>query len=769
MTSTDNKIFSLVSLVAIVVAAFWGFSDLLPSEDLSFSQDGDFKIENVQKHIREIAREVHHVGTPGHKRAQEYIIGQLKSLGLEPEIQASPIFGFGWRGNVGTHIENIVARVKGKEEGKALMLLSHYDSAVPHALGAADDAHGVATIIEGLRVFLSTNPTPKRDIIILISDAEELGLFGAKAFIKHHRWINDVGFIINFEARGSGGPGYMLMETNGKNSKMLDEFLNANPRYPVANSLMYSIYKLLPNDTDLTPFREIADINGFNFAFIDDHFDYHTVQDSPERVDAESLAHQGDYFMRMIAHFSQLDSLDMTSDEDSIYFNFPLFKTLNYPFSWNVPLFVLAMLGLIALIIAGTKQGLLNTRGVLMGFIPFLIILLGGGLLAFGLWKLIALLNPQYQDILHGFPYNGYQYMAAFSFLALTICFWVYSHYLKSYDRINLFIAPLVVWLLVNLATILYLPGASFLILPVLFGLAILGINLWKGIRDTFGQYLSVLISIPAIYLVTPFISQFPVGLGISMVFISAIFIALLFGLLVPLLGLFMYQKLVAYGALIISVIFFVIASFNNGFDADRKKPNNIVYFQNTDTDESYWITRNKVLDDFLNQFLGDQPEEDELPQSSGINWWRSTYYQPTETRGIATCEVLIEEDTTIGVVRTVSFTVTPGRKVNRYVFLANEALTIETMTINGEEMDERSATYAKNRSIIDYYMGNRDNELTISMSFDAESVPSISFYSTSYDLLSHPAFEIQPRSDDMMPMPFVTGDAIVVLQKLQM
>jgi hypothetical protein len=101
--------------------------------------------------------------------------------------------------------------------------------------------------------------------------------------------------VLNFEARGSGGPSYMLLETNGKNSKLLSEFLAAKPNFPAANSLMYSVYKNLPNDTELTVFREDANINGFNFAFIGDHFDYHTAQDSYDRLDRETLVHQADY------------------------------------------------------------------------------------------------------------------------------------------------------------------------------------------------------------------------------------------------------------------------------------------------------------------------------------------------------------------------------------------------------------------------------------------------------------------------------------------
>jgi hypothetical protein len=41
----------------------------------------------------------------------------------------------------------------------------------------------------------------------------------------------------------------MLMETNGEGVKRI---CCSKHYFPVSNSLMYSIYKMLPNDTDLT-------------------------------------------------------------------------------------------------------------------------------------------------------------------------------------------------------------------------------------------------------------------------------------------------------------------------------------------------------------------------------------------------------------------------------------------------------------------------------------------------------------------------------------
>ena len=106
----------------------------------------------------------------------------------------------------------------------------------------------------------------------------------------------------------------MLLETNGKNARLIEAFEKAGADYPVTNSLAYSIYKMLPNDTDLTVLREKADINGYNFAFIDDHFDYHTANDLPENLDKETLAHQGSYLMPLLNHFSNTDIANLSSD-----------------------------------------------------------------------------------------------------------------------------------------------------------------------------------------------------------------------------------------------------------------------------------------------------------------------------------------------------------------------------------------------------------------------------------------------------------------------
>lgn len=90
-------------------------------------------------------------------------------------------------------------------------------------------------------------------------------LLGAKAFVDAHPTAKEVKVALNFEARGNGGPSIMF-ETSPDNGWLIGAFAQAAP-YPIANSLSEEIYGRLPNDTDLTVFKD-AGIAGLNFAYL---------------------------------------------------------------------------------------------------------------------------------------------------------------------------------------------------------------------------------------------------------------------------------------------------------------------------------------------------------------------------------------------------------------------------------------------------------------------------------------------------------------------
>src|SRR5690606_9879303 len=336
-----------LSLLILIGAVYWSFEALMPQNySKADAPANEFSTERALTHVKAISQEPHYVGSEAHKTVRDYIVSELHKTGLQTEIQEGYTSG-DWA-NLSKAV-NIITKIEGTGNGKALLLLTHYDSSPHSSLGASDAGSGVATILEGIRAFLSEGKKPENDIIIVFTDAEELGLNGAQLFVNEHRWTQNIGLVLNFEARGSGGPGVMLVETNGGNSELIKHFAEANPKYPMGNSLAYSVYKMMPNDTDLTVFREDANIEGFNFAFIDDHFDYHTVMDNYERLDRNTLEHQGSYLMPLLHYFSKGDLTDLKSDEDYVFVNVPVFKLINYPFSWITPMLVIAWLVFVVL------------------------------------------------------------------------------------------------------------------------------------------------------------------------------------------------------------------------------------------------------------------------------------------------------------------------------------------------------------------------------------------------------------------------------------
>jgi hypothetical protein len=351
MKKNDFSILSALFIVAVLCLMYF---TLMPRWNVdSEGPLSEFSYKRTMTQIKEISKAPHFVGSQNHQAVAAYLEKELQELGLETTTQQGSTLS-DW-GNL-VYSKNIMARIKGSDNSKALLLLSHYDSA-PHSSsrGASDDGSGVATILEGLRAFLHNKTPHKNDIIIVFTDAEELGLNGAVLFVTKHQWAKDISVALNFEARGTSGPGYMLMEVNNGNSQMVDAFAEANTSYPASNSLMYSIYKMLPNDTDLTVFREQGKIQGYNFAFIDDHFNYHTAQDDYAHLDPETIAHQGTYLMPLLRHFSNSDLTQLQSNDDQVYFNAP-FVFVHYPFGWNIPLLIAALVLFIFLAFVGARQ-----------------------------------------------------------------------------------------------------------------------------------------------------------------------------------------------------------------------------------------------------------------------------------------------------------------------------------------------------------------------------------------------------------------------------
>jgi len=726
----------------------------------------DFSTKRALEQVKNIAQKPHFVGSENHDVMANYLIKELQNMGLETSIQEG--FSFTEKGIL-TKSKNILARIKGSNSNKALLLLSHYDSA-PHSysLGASDAGSGVATILESVRAFTYDKKQHKNDIIILFTDAEELGLNGAALFVTQHHWAKGVGLVLNFEARGSSGPSYMLMETNAGNAGLVKEFASANVKYPVSNSLMYSIYKMLPNDTDLTVFREQGNIQGYNFAFIDGHFNYHTAQDDINHLSKKTLAHQGKYLMPLLDYFSNADLNTTKTSKDDVYFSIP-FTFINYPFSWVLPLLIIAFVFFLILIFIGIGKRILSFQEIARGFIPFLGSVIVSGLITFLGWKLLLIIYPQYNDLLNGFTYNGHNYIAAFTLLSLSICFAFYQIFSVKKVTMNHFVAPLFIWILINGLLALFLKGGGFLIIPVFAGLLMLTSFV---LTQKSKWILNLFLSIPALLLIAPFIQMFPIGLGLKTLFGSAILTALTFGLLLPVFGSFMRKGMAAVILFVLSIGFFAKAHYYSGYELGKAKSNSLVYILDADKNKATWATYDTNLDEWTKTYLGQNPK---VAKELNGNPLKSKYDSgftfaadaPMKVISRPTIEFL--KDSVIGGNRYLKIRITPTRKVNRYDVFANENVVIQNFKANGLSLlGQKGSKYQRQgKKLLSYYVVEQ-LPLEIEFNVATASVLDLELLESSFDLMSNPQFSMAKRANWMMPTPFVLTDAVIIKQKIK-
>ena len=765
-----NYLKTLFASLVLVLFVYVSIHSLLPSKISKIdAPETSFSTERALAYLEKISEKPHYIGSDAHDEVREYLITQLELLGLETHVQEG--FALNEKWNVLAKPKNILARIKGNSNGKALMLLAHYDSA-PHSFsyGASDAGSGVVAILEGVRAFLASGNIPENDIIILFSDAEEIGLLGAKLFVSEHPWVNDVGLVVNFEARGSGGPSSMIIETNGGNHALVKEFVKSKPSHPFASSLFYSVYKMLPNDTDSTVFREDADIDSYFFAFIDDHFDYHTSNDTFENLDRNTLEHQGSYVMAVLKHFSVADMQNLKSTQDDVYFNFPFVKMIHYPFSWITPMLLIAWLLFLVVVFYGFIKGKMDPKIIVKGSLTFLKSLLVTGVLAFLCWKLVMFLYPDYKEILHGYTYNGAMYILTFVFFTLSWCFWFYRKYNHEFSLVNIYVFPIFIWLIINTIIAIKLKGAAFFIIPTYFAIVSLFLLLQQS-RKRVTLYL--ILSIPAVMIFAPLIQFFPIGLGLKMLFVSALFTTLTFGLLLPVLGAFKSKKFQAFKFLILGFVFLGIAHFTSSFTDERQKPNSLVYFYDADVSKAYWATFDYRLDSFTQGYIDKTKEKDTtLNHVAGSKYGsRFTYTTEAPLKEIALPKIVLHQDTLIGNYREIALTIFPQRKINRMVLYADTTSVFTDFEANGKiwKKDEKTGNAIENRSatnLMSYYVSNGDS-LALKYRVLKDTDATITLQEISFDLIDNELFSIPKRPTNQMPKPFITTDAVIVQHQL--
>ena len=337
----------LVAGFFLLVGFVATYALLAPAPKPATAPPAEFSALRAIEHSKATARVPHPMGSTANDAVRAYIVRTLAGMGVEAEEQPSRHL----RGRTVQVSTNVMGRIPGTANSKAFTLMAHYDS-VQYGPGASDDGAGVVTLLETARA-LKAGPPLKNDVIFLFTDGEEAGEVGAQAFMRGP-WADKVGLILNFETRGTGGPS-MMFETSPGNGWLIPEAAKAGVELR-ACSLMYSVYKMMPFNSDFTAAKR-RDLKGFNVAFIDNFCWYHTKNDTPEHMSLASLQNHGSYALGLARHFGDLPLDGELSKPDLVYFNTFGSRMAHYPMAWSAPIAWTAALVFLFMVVLGVVIG----------------------------------------------------------------------------------------------------------------------------------------------------------------------------------------------------------------------------------------------------------------------------------------------------------------------------------------------------------------------------------------------------------------------------
>jgi peptidase M28-like protein len=752
---TSWGILLFVLLVGSVCALREGPPDPLPA---TASQDL-FSAERALVYLNVFATAPHPLGSAEHNRVRDYLVSQLTTLGVTPELQRTT--GVTPRYQVAGTVENILARLKGTSgAADAVALVAHYDS-VPAGPGAGDDGAGVAALLETLRA-LRAGPPLGNDIVFVITDGEEDGLLGASAFVGEHPWAKDVRVVVNFEARGNGGES-QLFETSQSNGRLVQIFAQAAP-HPSGSSLTYEIYKHMPNDTDMTVFKK-AGAAGLNFAFIAHWEAYHTPLDNPQLLDRGSLQQQGENALSLARRLGSAD-LAQLQDTDAVYFSIPgnLFVHYSSRFLW--PLAVAS--GVLLLGMLFYANGAWQTR-----FLPIFasLFLHAGILLLLALIGLGFMLGVRWLHLHTLFPegsldQNLFYVLGLFSLLT-AVQIMLYNLLRRKIVPPAFFLGGALLMFILVLVTSKWLPGGSYLFVwPLLAGLLATAAAAFRPAYPTFLEFcILCILSLPALVLYVPLLKGFYTALGFTPTGVPLLSVA--FGSLFLLLFPFLDPVLKSIGKVLpflVVVGAFVLCGYGAKaarYSSAYPKPSLLSYALDADTDKALWTSSTNRIDPWTAQYLGTSPFRGKLADFVP-DWYPIDFLQqeaPAITLAPPQAELL--ENSTDGATRTLRLRITTPRDA-RTLHVGVAQTEVLSASVNGHDLGKPSEARWRQPGHWGFEYANPPAEgIDLELRVQNSGAVTIVLVDRSSGLPSIPGAKFPPRPGDSMPIH--SGDQTMV------
>lgn len=740
-----NRLSILAIFLTFVLFSLQHFTTQPPSPKGMDTPENQFSAVRAHNLLKSLLREnkPHPVGSDLNRTIKERLKDELDRLEIEHQEQKT--WACATRFASCAEVENLIAIIPGETKSPYLALMAHYDS-VPMAPGAGDDGAGVVAILEAARALKLEAPF-KHPIMLILTDAEEIGLVGAEAFFNQHPLAKEIGIVINIE--GSGSSGSSLVLRTSKNNELLIKSYSGESSSPYGFSFVKEIFKRMPNDTDFSVVNR-ANIAGIDFAFAGERNHYHTPSDTVDNIDLRTIQHHGENILPLSRKLASIDWEDM--GDEFIYGGEIYGVWTQWKSSSSLILCILSTLLLILAIykskvnVKKAAVGILLspvivTTTVLSGFIGFY-------LLSFLSGKVISWpgIEWPYRLLLIGSTSLG-------GLIGVSIA-------RKFVNQIEMIFGAWLFWLILTFVVTFYLPdAANTFIIPVIFANSLLLISAF--IKED---------SRP-IFLLLTLVMALPTSLGLIFSLEQSQGYKLVEALL-PFAGLyaliispFLFSLNIKSTNLYIGLVTFsalMVGSYTNLYTENRPQHVNIYFYEDLDSDQSYvQLSSQEPLIEPLLSYINEEKAKALVPFSGEYlseNWTKST---STKWKGPSMEKMEIDEN------KSVKLKLKSNRSASRMVLLLPKDSGLRSFNLGSVEIEPILSSWGLYKGYYVIYLnGVYNKETEVTLNFDSNK-SKVSAY------LMDISTKLPPHLDDLYKersgifSPVHRGDQAILIKEI--
>jgi hypothetical protein len=729
---------------------------MLPPNSLPADTSTDsFSSERAQEILQDLLKEnvPHPAGSPANAVIEKRITDFLKSNGYSVEIQSTLQFR---PPNRYFAIRNIMTRLEGTEDGPAVMLVGHYDS-VGGGAGASDDGLAYGPILEIARMLKSEGPF-RNPILFLITDAEEYGLVGARAFVEKHPWAKDIGVVLNFEARGTKGRSLMF-ETSENNDWLISLYSKVLPN-PDANSVMFEVYKRMPNDTDFSVFKRDG-MSGMNFAIVENSQFYHTAYDDLDHLNLASLQHQGENALVLTRELANMD-FSITPKSNFVYTDLFGLIMIYWPVEWSILIALVAAFFFIVSLIVLIQLRFLSLKSFGYGICLWLAIMVLSSFGGSGITNIVS----SYSDILNAGGVLPLLLRNSYWFLTLLITGVVSFLFSKRVGYWEWITAILFWWIFFGIVTSIFIPGASYIFLipsgiavPILFFMSVSMLKEISWIRECFIYLLIILLFSLLIKLTL----TLEIGFGRKFDLGIVIPAAFMFSLFAPIFVIqrekrihLLYQCIFV---LVIVIVGLLSPLFTTTYTKDTPHYVNLMYREDFDKKTAEWIYFGFPIPQKIMDVTEFERRSVHVRYANSIKYGNPSRCEPLGIESPTLSILSNEVNQNQRIVKTV---LQPASGADRIVLFISDTVLLDRIEMNEDTLKMR---YINGYNTIAFY-GVPDDGYELTFYFNDEKPSTIMVINDRYGLPPEGKKLSDARFPDYVPIQW--GDSTRIIRRFQ-